>query len=120
VVPVVAVSVEVSAVVLLIVTEDEERSHVVGLVAPEGDVVTAQDSATVPVNESVGVTEMVEVPVAPGFTVMLPLLVSVKLLLVLSQKSLQPLRSGAVTSNNTAHFPIFIVTPRPLEPFSET
>jgi hypothetical protein len=112
---VVAVSVEVTAVVSLIVSEDEERLHVVGSVAPEGDVVTAQVSATVPVNELVGVTEIVEVfpVVAPGLTVMLPLLVSVKLPPVFSQKSLQPLRrSGAATNNNFAHFPIFIAAPR--------
>jgi hypothetical protein len=111
---VVAVSVEVTAVVPLIVIEDEERSHVVGFVALEGDVVTEQVSATVPVNESVGVTEIVEVPVVPGLTVMLPLLVSVKLPFEFSQKSLQPLMSGTVTSNNLAHFPIFIAAPSPL------
>jgi hypothetical protein len=113
VVSVVAVSVEVTAVVSLIVSEDEERLHVVGSAALEGVVVTAQVSATVPVNESVGVTVMVEVfpVVAPGLTVMLPLFVSVKLPPVFSQKSLQPLRSGAAISNNTAHFPIFIAAP---------
>jgi hypothetical protein len=110
---VVAVSVEVSADVLLIVTEDEERLHVVGLVALEGVVVTEHVSATVPVNESVGVTVMVELfpVVAPGLTVMLPLLVRVKLLLEFSQKSPQPLMSGAATSNNFANFPIFIAAP---------
>jgi hypothetical protein len=78
---VVAVSVEVCAVVLLKVSEDEERLHVAALEAPEG-AVTAQASVTVPVNELAGVTVMVEVPDEPALTVMLPLLLRVKLLLL--------------------------------------
>lgn len=61
-----AASVDVCAVVPLMVTEAGERLHVVGLVALEGVVVTEQVNATVPVNELAGVTVMVEVPVEPG------------------------------------------------------
>jgi hypothetical protein len=101
VVPVVdAVSVEVCAVVSLIVTEVGERLHVAGLTALEGAVVTEHESATVPVNELDGVTVMVEVlpMVAPGATIMLPLLVSVKLVLLppgACQKSPQPAKNTA-------------------------
>jgi hypothetical protein len=54
--------------------------------------------------------------VAPGLTVMAPLLVSVKLVLPLGacQKSPQPAKpatNGAAASNNHAHFPIFIAAP---------
>lgn len=75
----VAVNVEVCAVVLVIETEVGERLQVVGSVAPEGELVTEQLSETVPVNELEGVMVMVEVfpEVAPGATVMLPLLESV-------------------------------------------
>ena len=76
---VVAVSVEVCAVELLLkVSDDEERLHVVAYEAPDG-AVTAQVSATVSLNELDGVTVMVEVLplVAPGATVMAPLLESV-------------------------------------------
>jgi hypothetical protein len=120
-----AVSVAVCAVVLLIVTEVGERLHVVGLEAPDGEVVTAQVSVTVPVNEFVGVTVMVEVLVAPGLTVMLPLLVSVKLVLLpplgACQKSPHPARSGAAASNSLAHCPSFIAAPwsSPAEPRSK-
>jgi hypothetical protein len=113
-----AVSVEVCAVELLKVSEVGERLHVVGLVAPEGAVVIAQESATVPVNEFVGVTVMVDVPLAPWATVMLVgLLERVKLVLPLgaSQKFPQPAKpaaSGAAASNNPAHLPIFIAAPR--------
>ncbi len=74
---VVAVSVEVCAVALLKVSEVGERLHVVGLVAPDGQLVTAQVSVTVPVNELPGVTVMVECcrSLHRGLTVMLPLLV---------------------------------------------
>jgi hypothetical protein len=91
---VVAVSVAVSAVVLLIETEVGERLHVAGLEAFEILVVTAQVSATVPVNEFDGVTEMVEVPVAPAVTVMLPLLLRAKSVLPAgaAQKFLHPVR----------------------------
>jgi hypothetical protein len=109
-----AVSVEVCADVLLKVSELGERLHVVGSVALEGVVVTEQLSVTVPVKELPGVTVMVEVPVEPGLTLMLPLLESVKLLLLLlpgaCQKFPQPATSGAAASNNHDHFPIFITT----------
>jgi hypothetical protein len=116
-VPLVAVSVEDCAVELLKVSEEEERLHCVGLVAPEGDV-TAQVSATVPVNELDGVTVMVELPDELALNVRLVgLLDSVKLVLPLpgaSQKSPQPAKpvtSGAAASNNHARFPIFIAAP---------
>jgi hypothetical protein len=106
--------VEVCAVTLLKVSEDEEKLHV-GLVALEGAVVTAQVSATVPVNELPGVTVMVEVPeVEPELMVMAPLLVSEKLVLLLPpgacQKSPQPDRIAAA-ANNPAQRPIFIAAP---------
>jgi hypothetical protein len=112
---VVAVSVEVCAVVLLKVSEDEEKSHV-GLVALEGAVVTAQVSVTVPVKELPGVTVIVEVPVVePELMVMAPLLVSVKLVLLLPlgacQKFPQPARSGVAASNNRANLTIIIAAP---------
>jgi hypothetical protein len=98
----------------LIVTEVGDRMHV-GLVALERVVVTAQVSATVPVNEFDGVTVMVEVfpLVAPGLTEIVPLLVSAKLVLLLGafQKSPHPARSGATDNNNHAHLPIFIAAP---------
>jgi len=99
--------------VLLMVTEVGERLHVVGLVAPVGELEIEHVRATVPVNEVAGVTVMVEVPVAPGATVMFPLLERVKLVLPgASQKPLQPASSGAAPSNTHAHFPIFIAAPR--------
>jgi hypothetical protein len=112
---VVAVSVEVCAVALLKVSEDEARLHV-GLVALEGAVVTAQVSVTVPVNELPGVTVIVEVPeVEPELTVMAPLLVSAKLVALLPpgacQKFPQPASSGVAVSNNRANLPIFIAAP---------
>ena len=60
----------------LMETDVGERPQVVGLVAPVGELVTAQVRDTVPVNELEGVTVMVAVLalVAPGFTLMLPLL----------------------------------------------
>jgi hypothetical protein len=111
---VVAVSVEVSAVVPLIEIEEEESEHVAGLVALDNEVVTAHVSATVPVVEADGVTVMVEVPVpaVPELMRMLPLLLRVKLMLLESfQKSAQPATNGAAASNNHAHFPIFIAAP---------
>jgi hypothetical protein len=74
-----AVSVAVCAAVLLMVTEVGDMLHVAAFVALVGVLVTAQVSATVPVNEVAGVTVMVDVlpVVAPGASVMLPLLVSV-------------------------------------------
>jgi len=111
---VVAVSVEVCAVALLKVSEDEEKSHV-GLLALEGAVVTAQVSATVPVKELPGVTVIVEVPVVePELMVMAPLLVNVKLVLLLPlgacQKSPQPATSAAAANIPTQR-PIFIAAP---------
>jgi len=110
---VVAVSVAVSADVLLISTESGERLHVVGSLAPDG-AVTAHESVTVPVNEFDGVTVIVEVPVEPGATEMLPLLLRVKLVLEplgFCQKSPHPATSTVAASSNV-HFPIFIATPR--------
>jgi hypothetical protein len=114
---VVAVSVEVCAVASVKVSEVGSRLQVVGLVAPERDVVTAQESAMVPVNELDGVTEMVEVLVAPGATVMAPPLVREKEELPLPpvdgcQKFPHPDRSGAAASNNLAQLAIFIAAPR--------
>ena len=117
---VVAVNVEVCAVSLLKVSDVGLRLQVVGLVAPEGDVVTAQASETVPVNVLDGVTVMLDVlPVAaPGATVMLvglPARVKEELLLPplgACQKSPHPARSGAAASNNFAQLPIFITAPR--------
>jgi hypothetical protein len=123
---VVAVSVEVSAVVLLMLTEDGERLQVAGLTGFKNVVVTAQLSVTVPVNELPGVTVMVEaLPLlAPGLTVMSPLLLRVKLVELLplgaSQKFPHPARkpaetiSGTATINCLAHLPIFIAAPASL------
>jgi hypothetical protein len=123
---VVAVSVDVCAVVLLIVTEVGERLHVVGLAAPEGEVVIAQVSATAPVNEFAGVTVMVAAlpVVAPGVTEMAPLLVRVKLVLPpgACQKFAQPdskpakrqTTAGAAAAKDTrARRPILIAAPFP-------
>jgi hypothetical protein len=108
---VVAVSVEVCADVPVIETEVGFKLQVGELVGFEIEVVTAQVSATVPVNEFDGVTVIVEVPVSalPGFTVMLALLESAKLPVTGAfQKPLQPASIGAAVSNMRAHFPIFI------------
>jgi hypothetical protein len=106
--------VDVCAVVLLKVIEVGERLHVAALIAPVG-AVTEQLSDTVPVNVLAGVTEMVELPVAPWATVILVgLPVSVKLALFppgACQKSPQPAKSGATASNIHAHLPIFIAAP---------
>jgi hypothetical protein len=109
---VVTVSVDVSAVVPVIDTEVEERLHV-GLVGLERELVTAHVSATVPVNEFAGVTVIVEVPVELWATEMLPLLVSVKLLLLpgACQKLPQPANNGATASKSRAQLPIFMPTP---------
>jgi hypothetical protein len=87
------------------------------LETPDGALVIAQVSATVPVYEFVGDTVMVELPVLPAvaLTVMLALLESVKPAVVLlgaCQKFPQPARNGATASNNLAHLPIFIAAPR--------
>jgi hypothetical protein len=75
---VVRVSVEVTAVAPLIVTEAGESAQVAGSLAATGAM--AQVSATGPVNPPDGVTMIVEeLPVvAPGLTVMLPLFVRAK------------------------------------------
>jgi hypothetical protein len=126
-----AVSVEVCAVVPLMVTEVGLRLHVGRLAAPEGEVVTAQVSVTAPVNEFAGVTVMVEVVLAPGTTAMAPLLVRVKLVLPpppgACQKSPHPARNpadkqtatgAAASANRRAHLPILIAAP--LRPPSES
>jgi hypothetical protein len=110
-----AVSVELCGVALLKVSELEERLQVAGLEAPVG-AVTAQLSVTVPVKVLTGVTVMVAVlpVVAPGLSVMLPLLDSVKLLPFppgASQKSPQPASSSAAAGNNRAHLLILIAAP---------
>jgi hypothetical protein len=107
-----AVSVDVCAVVLVMETEVGERLQVVGLVAADGELVTAQLSETVPVNELPGVTVIIDVPLEPGVTLMLPPLERVKLLLLgASQKPLHPAKSVAAASSRCAHFPIFIAAP---------
>jgi hypothetical protein len=113
---VVAVRVAVCAEVSLMVTELEERLHVVGLTALEGELVTAHESATVPVNELEGVTVMVAVLllVPAGAVTMVPLLLRAKLVVPVvgdCQKFPQPARSGVAASNNRAHFPILIAAP---------
>ena len=72
------VSVDVWAVAPLIVSEAGETLHVAGSLAAAG--LTAQVKATAPLNPPDPVTLMVEVlPVlAPGLTVMLPLLLRAK------------------------------------------
>ena len=108
---VVAVSVEVSADVPLIKTEVEFKLQVGMLVGLEMEVVTAQVSATVPVNELDGVTVIVEVPdsALPELTAMLALLVRAKLPVTgASQNPLQPARDAAAISKIQAHFPILI------------
>jgi hypothetical protein len=117
-----AVSVEVAAAVPLTETEAGLRLHDGGLVALVGELVTAQERVTVPVNELDGVTVMVVVlPVAsPGLTVMLPLFDREKLVVVLllgaCQKSPHPARMqliGIATRSdaNLAHLPSFIAAP---------
>jgi hypothetical protein len=96
---VVAVSVDVSAVVPVMLTDVGERLHV-GLTGFETLVVTAQVSVTVPVNEFAGVTVMVDVLplLAPAVTVILPPLLREKLVLPAgaAQKFLQLVRKPAV------------------------
>lgn len=113
---VVAVSVEVCAVLLLNVSELVDRLHVAGLVALEGVLVTEHVSATVPVNELPGVTVIVDVlpDVAPGVTLMLPLLERVKLVSVGAlQKPLHPASTVVAARNIHARFLIFIPKPLP-------
>jgi hypothetical protein len=118
-------SVDASAVVPLIETEAGLRTHVAGLVAFEG-ALTAQVSATVPVNEFDGVTVTVTVlpVVAPGLTVMLPPFESEKLAVPLvppplgaCQKSPQPTTKTtrkAALPNSRAHLQLFIAIPFPV------
>lgn len=122
-----AVSVEVAAVVPLMETEAGEKLHDGGLVALVGELVTAHERATVPVNEFDGVTEMVVVlpAAAPGLTVMEPLFDNVKLVVVMllgaCQKSphpaSRPVANTATRSDaNLAHLPSFIAAPLPCLP----
>jgi hypothetical protein len=105
---------------LLKVSEDDEKLLHEGspeLVAPDGLVVTAQLSDTVPVYELPAVTVMVSVFVDPEDTAMLPLLESEKLPLSgACQKSPQPAISAAaavkpakliilITAPCAAHWP---------------
>jgi hypothetical protein len=82
---VVAVRVDVPAVVPLIEIEVGLRLHVVGFVGLERLVVTVHVKVTEPVNEFAGVTVIVEVfpEVAPALMVISPLLIREKLLLPL-------------------------------------
>jgi hypothetical protein len=104
---VVAVRVEVTAVVPLMVTELGERLQVAGLVALVGPL-TEQVSATVPVKELPGVTLMVEVLalVEPGVTEMFPLLVREKSVVLegACQKSPQPAKNGRTARRIPTHF----------------
>jgi hypothetical protein len=87
------------------------------LETPDGALVTAQVSVTVPVNVLAGVTEIVEVPVLAAVVLMVMLvglLVRVKLAPFppgACQKFPQPARSIAA-ANNPAQRPIFIAAPR--------
>jgi hypothetical protein len=108
--------VEFCVVVLLKVSEVEERLHVgsVELVSPVGREVTAQVSVTVPVNDVPGSTVMVSVPGDPEDAVILPLLESEKPVVVLlfcaCQKSPQPAISAAAAIN-PAQLAILITAP---------
>jgi hypothetical protein len=119
---VVAVSVDVCAVVSVIETEVGERLHAGSLTGLETLVVTAQVSVTEPVNEFAGVTVMVAVfpVVAPAVMPSAPLLLREKLVLPvvlggacqkLPHPVTKPTRSGAANSNTFAHFPEFIPAP---------
>jgi hypothetical protein len=112
---VVAVSVDVCTDVLLIEIEAGERLHVGALVPLEIEVDTAQVSATAPMKEFDGVTVIVEVLplVAPGLTIIEPLLLRAKLPLDggAFQKPLQPARSETPSSNSRAHSPNLIAAP---------
>jgi hypothetical protein len=121
---VVTVSVDVSADVPVIETDVGERLHP-GAVGFERELVTAQVSPTVPVNEFDGVTVIVEVPLALGATVRLAGEGErVKLVLLpppgACQKSPQPVRKhariGVAVSKIRAQLPIFITAP--FAPFS--
>jgi hypothetical protein len=115
-----AVRTEVCAAVLLIETEAGDRLQVVGLIAPDGELVTEHARVTVPVNELAGVTVILEVLplVPPGVTDMLPLLERVKLLVPVdrSQNFEQPAANTTTTSeaavnNMRAQFLVFIAVP---------
>jgi hypothetical protein len=110
---VVTVKVEVSADVLVMSTEEEEKLHVAGLVALVG-ALTEQVRSTVPVNELAGVTVMTEVlpDVAAGAMVMLPPLEREKLVLLgACQKSPHPARNGRNPRKSPAHLARFIAAP---------
>jgi len=131
---VVAVSVDVSAVVPLMETEVGERLQVAGLTGLVTLVVTAQDSVTVPENEFDGVTVMSDVllVVAPAVTEIGPPLERAKSVLPAgaAQKFLHPesettarqliprmqrlknfMRSGAAILHSRASSPRFIAAP---------
>jgi len=131
---VVAVSVDVSAVVPLMETEVGERLQVGVLVGFEMLVVTAQVSVTVPLNEFEGVTVISDVLplVAPAVTVMLPPLEreksvlpagasqkplhperepSARILIPKTQTMEKPIRSGAAKLRSRASSPRFITAP---------
>jgi hypothetical protein len=74
------VSVEVAAAEPVIVTVGEESEHVGRSLAPAGEDVTAQASATAPAKDPEGVTVMSDVlpAEAPGATAMPPPLVTAK------------------------------------------
>jgi hypothetical protein len=136
---VVAVRVDVPAVVPLIDTEVGETAHVAGLASFVMLSVTAQVNVTVPVQEFSGVTVMVDVPLAPAVAAMLPLLERVISLLPVgaAQKFLhperdpitrklkprmqtleKPIRSGAANLRSHASSPKFIAAPFVIDTFS--
>jgi hypothetical protein len=85
------------------------------LETPDGALVTAQVSVTVPVNEFVGVTVMVDVPLLPALELTLMLVGLLERLKLLfppgaCQKSPQP-ASSIAAANNPAQRPIFIAAP---------
>ena len=90
---------------LLTVTDVGETLQVVGLLAPVGEVLTVQARLTVPLKEFADVTVMVEVPLEPGLTEMLPPLESVKLVLEFvgeTQKPAQPAINGIAAHSRRA------------------
>jgi hypothetical protein len=108
---VVAVSVADIPDVLVKSTDEGDRLQVAGLLALAGPL-TEHERSTVPVNESTGVTVIVEVlpVVAPGLKEMLPLFEREKLVLLLGacQKSPHPARNGSTKRNSPAHLDRFI------------
>ena len=110
---VLAVSVAVCAVELVTETDVGERLQVTGLVASEGDVVTAQVRSTVPLNELAGVTVIVDVlpEVAPGLTEIAPLLEREKLEPAGFQKPLQPVKRIGSISTHPARTRLVAIIP---------